>query len=59
MIIKDNYNVNYDVDTYQSMAHKFIFTQMNAKKGINIFGERSSAAMFKEYKQLEYNNLVN
>ena len=51
MMIKEKYNINEDVDTYQSLSHKVIFTQMNAKKGINIFGERVITDMFKEYKQ--------
>ena len=42
-----------DIDKYQSLSHKLMFTQMNAKKRNNIFGERAIAAMFKEYKQLD------
>ena len=38
MIIREKYNVNDYVDTYTSLLHKLIFTQMNAKKGIKIFG---------------------
>ena len=53
MMIKEKFNINEDVDTYQSLSHKVMFTQMNAKKGITLFGERAIAAMFKEYKQLE------
>ena len=52
MMIKEKYNLNEDVDTYQSLSHKVIFTQMNAKKGIKLFLERAITAMFKEYKQL-------
>ena len=37
MMIKDKYNVNEDVDTHQSLSHKVIFTQMNAKKRIKLF----------------------
>ena len=48
MMIEEKYNVNEDVDTYHSLSHKVTFTQMNAKKGINIFGERAIIAMFKE-----------
>ena len=29
-----------------------MFTQMNANKGINLFGKIAIADMFKEYKQL-------
>ena len=47
MMIKEKYNVNEDVDTYQSLSHKVIFTQMNAKKGIKLFVEIVIAAMFK------------
>ena len=46
MMIKDNYNANEDVDTHRSLLHKVVFTQMNAKKGIKIFGEREIIAMF-------------
>ena len=38
MMIKARYNVNEDLDMCQSLLHKVIFTQMNAKKGIYIFG---------------------
>ena len=34
MIIKEKYNVNEDVDTYQSLSHKVMFMQMNAEKGV-------------------------
>ena len=47
MMIKEKYNINEDVDTYQSLSHKVMFMQMNAEKGIQIFGERLIAAMFK------------
>ena len=53
MMIKDKYNLNEDVDKYQSLSHELIFTQMNAKKEIKLFGERSITAMFKQYKQLD------
>ena len=53
MMTKDKYNVNYDADTYQSLSHKAMFTQMNPKKAIKLFGEKSITAMFKEYKQLD------
>ena len=52
-MIKEKYNVNDDVDTYQSLFNKVIFTQMKAKKGIKLFRERLITAMFKEYKQLD------
>ena len=29
MIIKEKYNANEDVDTYQSLYHKVMFMQMN------------------------------
>ena len=32
MMIKKKYNANEDVDIYQSLSHKVIYTQMNAKK---------------------------
>ena len=47
IMIKEKYNVNEDVYTYQSLFHKVIFTQMNSKKGIKLLGERAIAAMFK------------
>ena len=53
MIIKDNYNVHEDVYTYLSLSQKVIFTQMNAKKGVKIFGERAIADIFKEYKHVD------
>ena len=53
-MIKARYNVNEDLDMCQSLLHKVMFTQMNAKKGIYIFGERAIAATFDEYKQLYY-----
>ena len=37
MMIKDKYNVNEDVDIYQSLSQKVMFTQINAKKGIKLF----------------------
>eukprot|EP00957_Ditylum_brightwellii_P179219 13653549-Ditylum_brightwellii.AAC.1 len=39
-------------DNYMSIAIKVMFTQMNTKKGIRMFGECAVAALFKEYKQL-------
>ena len=53
MIIKEKYNANEDVDTYQSLYHKVMSMQMNTKKGIELFGERAIIDMFKEYKQLD------
>ena len=52
MMIKDKYNVNEDVDIYQSLSQKVMFTQINAKKGIKLFWEIAIVDMFKEYKQL-------
>ena len=46
-MIKDKYNVNEDVDKYQSLSHKVMFTQIYTKEGINIFGERAIADMLK------------
>jgi hypothetical protein len=53
MMVKENYDINQDMDSYMSLATKVMFTQMNAKKGIKRFGERAIAAMFKEYKQMD------
>ena len=36
-----------------STAVGICFNQMTAKKGIELFGEKAVAAMFKEYKQLD------
>ena len=38
---------------YQSLLCKLIFTQMNANKGIKIFGEKDISDMSEEYKQLD------
>ena len=46
MMVKEKYNVNEDVDTYQSLSYKVMFMQINVKKGIKIFGEREIIAMF-------------
>ena len=51
MMIKEKYNVNEDVYKYQSLSQKVMFTKMNSKKGIKLFGERLIADMFMEYKQ--------
>ena len=53
-MINEKYIVNEDVDTYQSLLHKVISTQMNEKKGIKIFVEIEITYMFKGYKQLDY-----
>ena len=37
MMIKEKYNANEDVDTYQSLSHKVMSTQMNAKQGMKLF----------------------
>ena len=46
-MIKGKYNANEDVDTYQSLSHKAMFAQMNAKKGMKLSGERVITDMFK------------
>ena len=53
MMIRGKYNVNEDVDTYQSLLHKVMFMLMNAKKGIKIFVVGAIVDMFKEYDQLD------
>ena len=50
---KEKYDINQDMDTYYSLACDVMFTQMNAKKGIKLFGERAVASMFKEHEQLD------
>ena len=52
IFIKEKYNANEDVYKHQSLSLKVMFTQMNANKGINLFGERAIANIFREYKQL-------
>ena len=37
MMIRENYIVNEDVDTYQSLLHRVMLKKINAKKGIEIF----------------------
>ena len=44
-------NRNY-IDNYQNMARSVMFAQINAKKGIKIFGERTVATMPKEFLQM-------
>jgi len=39
-------------------AVEVMFTQMNAKKGIRLFGERAIAAIYKEYQQLNEGALL-
>ena len=51
-MINEEYNVNEDVDMYQSLSHNVMFTQLNAKKGIKLFGEIEISAVFEDYKQL-------
>ncbi len=38
---------------YSKITNGVMFTQMNANKGIKMFGERAIAAMIKEFKQLD------
>ena len=40
------------VHSFMEAATKVMFTQMNAYKGIKMFGERAISALIKEYKQL-------
>ena len=54
MVIKEKYNVNEYLGTYQSLLHKVMFTQMNSTNGIKLFRERAITDMFKEYKHLDY-----
>ena len=46
MTIKEKYNFNEDVDTYQSLMHKVMFVQMNEKKRVKLFGEKAITYMF-------------
>ena len=52
-MMKEKYDINHDMDSYQSIAHDVMFTQMSAKKGIKLFGETAVAAMFKEFHQMD------
>jgi hypothetical protein len=53
LMMKEKYDINHDMDSYQSIAHNVMFTQMSAKKGIKLFGESAVAAMFKEFHQMD------
>ena len=50
-MMKEKYDYRNEISNYQTMTHKFMFTQMNTKKGMHIFGECAVAGMFKERKQ--------
>jgi hypothetical protein len=52
LMMKEKYDKTNDFDNYQTIANSVMFTQMNAKKGIKLFGERAVAAMFKEFRQM-------
>ena len=55
-MLNEKYNAEKEmnsIDNYYSKACDVMFTQMNAKKGIKLFGERAIAAMFKEFKQMD------
>jgi hypothetical protein len=52
LMMKEKYNKANDFDNFQTIANSVMFTQMNAKKGIKLFGERAVAAMFKEFRQM-------
>ena len=49
--MKYKYDKSKDIDTYMTLSHDLMFTQMSAKKGIKQFRERAVADMFKEYQQ--------
>jgi hypothetical protein len=53
LMMKEKYDIHQDMDSYQSVAHDVMFTQMSAKKGIKLFGETAVAAMFKEFHQMD------
>jgi hypothetical protein len=52
LMMKEKYDKTTDFDNYQMIANSVMFTQMNAKKQIKLFGERAVAAMFKEFRQM-------
>ena len=43
---------NTNTHVYMQTVVNLVFTQINAKKGIKLFGERVVATMIKEFKQL-------
>lgn len=53
LIVDEDYNKDKDMNTYYSIACDVMFTQMSAKKGIKMFGERAIAALLKEYNQMD------
>ena len=53
LIVKEEYVINKDIDSYYLVACDVMFTQMTTKKGIKLFGERAVTVMFKEYKELD------
>jgi len=53
LIVDEDYNKDKDMNTYCSIACVVMFTQMSAKKGIKMFGERAIAALLKEYNQMD------
>ena len=53
LIVDEDYNKDKDINTYYSIACGVMFTQMSAKKGIKMFGERAIAALLKEYNQMD------
>ena len=50
--MKEKYDTRKNIDTYMSLAHNFMCTQISAKQGIKQFGERAIVSMFKEFQQL-------
>ena len=49
---KEKYDNRNDIDKRQTIAHSVVFTQMNSKKGIKIFGERPVNTMLKDFRQM-------
>ena len=53
LIVDEDFNKDKDMNIYYSIACNVMFTQMSAKKGIKMFGERAIAALLKEYNQMD------
>ena len=52
-LISKAVNDNQSVPDPMQDVSKVMFTWMSAKKGIHMFGERTIAALFKEFRQLD------
>ena len=53
MLMQKMRNYTTTEEEYHQAAVDVMFTQMSAKKGMKLFGERAVAAMFKEFAQMD------